>query len=56
MTREDKYLIGCLYAVNRLMEKGSFAFSVKVDGRLETITWAEIKEWIEKQYGISAER
>ena len=55
MTREEKYLLGCLHAINRLIEKGSSAYSVKVDGKWETIPWAEIKEWIGKQYGIEQE-
>lgn len=52
MTREDKYLLGCLFAINRLREKGSSDFAVKVDGKWETIPWSEICEWVEKQYGI----
>lgn len=52
MTREDMYMLGCLFAVNRLIENGSSNCSVKVSGKWETIPWAEIKEWIEKQYGI----
>lgn len=52
MTREDMYLMGCLFAINRLIEKGSSDYGVKVDGKWETIPWAEIREWIEKQYGI----
>ena len=55
MTGEEKYLLGCLYAVNRLIKEGSFAYGIKVDGELEIIPWAEIKEWIEKQYGINQE-
>lgn len=54
MTREEKYLLGCLYAINRLIEKGSSDYGIKVDGRWETIPWAEIKEWIEKQYEIES--
>ena len=52
MTREDMYMLGCLFAVNRLMEKSSIAFRIKVNGKQETVPWAEIKGWIEKQYGI----
>lgn len=52
MTREDKYLLGCLFAIKRLREKGSSEYAVKSDGKWETIPWSEICEWIEKQYGI----
>lgn len=52
MTREDKYLLGCLYAINRLQEKGSTEYVVRVDGNMERVTWKEICEWIEKQYAI----
>ena len=52
MTREDKYLLGCMFAINKLIEKGSYSYGVKVDGKWETIPWLEIREWIEKQYGI----
>lgn len=55
MTREDKYLLGCLFAINRLQEKGSIEFATKVDGKWETIPWKEICEWIEKQYAIESE-
>jgi hypothetical protein len=52
MTREDMYILGCLFAMNRLMERGSVAFKVKVNGKWEMVPWAEVKEWIEKQTGI----
>jgi hypothetical protein len=55
MTREEKYLLGCLFAVNRFIEESSSVFIVKVDGNWETVPWAEIAEWIEKQYGIEQE-
>jgi hypothetical protein len=55
MSREDKYLLGCLFAINRLREKGSTEFATKVDGEWETISWKEICEWIEKQYAIESE-
>lgn len=55
MKREDKYLLGCLYAINRLREKGSSSCAVKTDGKWETIPWSEICTWIEKQYGIGEE-
>lgn len=54
MTREDLYLLGCLFAVNRLIENGSFACFIKMNGKWETITWKEIREWIEKQYAIES--
>lgn len=52
MTREDMYMLGCLFAINRLIEKGSSSYAVKVNGKWETVPWEEIKEWIEKQYAI----
>lgn len=33
MNREDVYLLGCLFAIHRLQEKGSKEFTVKVDGK-----------------------
>jgi hypothetical protein len=56
MTREDKYLLGCLFAIHQLQEKGSVDFAVKVDGKRERISWSEICEWIEKQYAIETEK
>lgn len=55
MTREDKYLLGCLFAINRLQEKGSTEFATKVDGKWESIPWDEVREWIEKQFAIESE-
>lgn len=55
MTREDKYLIACLFAVNRLVEKGSTVCATQVDGKWEEIPWSEVIEWINKQYGIERE-
>ena len=52
MTREDLYLLGCLFAVNRLIENGSSNFCIKVSGKWETVPWDEVKEWIKKQYAI----
>ena len=52
MNREDVYLLGCLFAIHRLQEKGSKEFTVKVDGKWETVPWDEVCEWIEEQYGI----
>ena len=55
MTREEMYLLGCLFAVNRIIENGSSSVSIKVNGKWKKIPWDEIKEWIEKQYGIERE-
>ena len=55
MKRENKYLLGCLYAINRLVEKGSIEYAVKVDGEWETIPWKEIYNWIEKKYKAESE-
>ena len=52
MTREDMYMLGCLFAVNRLIEMGSSDYGIKVNGKWKTVQWSEIKEWIEKQYAI----
>ena len=52
MSREDTYLLGCLYAIHRLQEKGSAKYSVKVDGKWVIISWDEICKWIEDQYAI----
>ena len=52
MTREDKYLLGCLYAIHKLQEKGSVKYATWVDGECEVIPWSEICEWIKKQYAI----
>ena len=55
MTREDMYMLGCLFAVNRLIETGSSDYDIKVNGKWETVPWVEVKEWVEKQYGIVQE-
>jgi hypothetical protein len=52
MKGEDKYLLGCLFAIHQLQEKGSTSFATKVDGKWELIPWSEICEWIETQYAI----
>lgn len=52
MDKEELYLLGCLYAIHRLQEKGSTECAIKVDGEWKTVLWNEICEWIEKQYGI----
>ena len=54
MTKEDKYLLGCLFAINQLREKGSSDYAVKVDGKWETIPWSEICEWIENNTDLKA--
>jgi hypothetical protein len=38
MIREDKYLLGCLFAIHQLQEKGSVDFAVKVDRKWEQIS------------------
>jgi hypothetical protein len=55
MTREDLYMSGCLFAVNRLIDDGSSSFAIRVNDKWETVPWSEIREWIEKQYGIEQE-
>ena len=55
MSREDMYLLGCLFAVNRFIENGSSSYGIKIDGKWHTVPWEEIKEWIEKQYAIEQE-
>lgn len=49
------YMLGCLFAVNRLIENGSSSFGIKINGKWETVPWEEIREWIEKQYAIEQE-
>lgn len=48
-TRKDKYLLGCLYAISKLLDEGSSSFATKVDGKWETIPWTEICDWIDTQ-------
>lgn len=55
MKREDKYLLGCLFAIHQLQEKGSTEYAVRVGDEWETIPWKEICDWIEKQYAIESE-
>lgn len=55
MKREDLYISGCLFAVNRLIENGSSSFAISVNDKWEIVPWDEIREWIEKQYGIEQE-
>jgi hypothetical protein len=55
MKREDMYISGCLFAVNRLIENGSSSFVISVNDKWEIVPWDEIREWIEKQYGIEQE-
>lgn len=55
MTREDMYMLGCLFAINRMIEKGSSYYEIRVDDKYEKVPWNEVKEWIEKQYGIEKE-
>ena len=55
MTKEDMYISGCLFAVNRLIENGSSSFAISVNDKWEIVPWDEIREWIEKQYGIEQE-
>lgn len=55
MTREDLYMSGCLFAVNRLIDDGSSSFAIRVNDKWEIVPWDEIREWIEKRYGIEQE-
>lgn len=55
MTREGMYISGCVFAVNRLIENGSSSFAISVNDKWEIVPWDEIREWIEKQYGIEQE-
>lgn len=55
MTREDLYMSGCLFAVNRLIDGGSSSFAIRVNDKWEIVPWDEIREWIEKRYGIEQE-
>ena len=53
MTREKICLLGCLFAVDRLIEKGSSTYAIKINGNLKTILWTEVEEWLEKQFAIA---
>ena len=55
MTREDMYRLGCLFAVNKLIETGSSYYGIKVNGKWKIVPWAEIREWIEKQWCVMQE-
>lgn len=48
-TRKDKYLLGCLHAISKLLDEGSVNFVIEVDGKWETIPWTEICDWIDTQ-------
>lgn len=48
-TRKDKYLLGCLHAISKLLDEGSANFVIEVDGNRESIPWKEICEWIDTQ-------
>lgn len=50
MSKEDKYLLGCMFAINSFIEKGSSSYALKIAGKWERIPWLEIREWIAKQY------
>jgi hypothetical protein len=55
MTREDMYISGCLFAVNRLIEDGSSIFAIRVNDKWETVPWSEIREWINTRVAESEE-
>lgn len=48
-SRKDKYLLGCLYAISKLLDEGSVNFVIEVDGKRESIPWTEICDWIDTQ-------
>lgn len=50
MNENDVYMFGCLHAVRSLVENGSQGYSIKVNGEWRTVTWSEVKEWLEKRY------
>ena len=55
MTKEDMYISGCLFAVNRLIEDGSSSFAIRVNDKWETVPWSEIREWINTRVAESEE-
>ncbi len=55
MKRENIYLLGCLYAINQLVERGSVEYAIIIDGEWKTIPWKEIYNWIEKKYKAERE-
>lgn len=46
MTKEEMYLKGCLFAVGDIIEKGSNSFAVRHKGKLVTVSWDEITDWL----------
>lgn len=52
MTKEEKYVYGCLFAINNIMEKGSSKYIIynKDNGEFEKISWVEIKKWLKEQH------
>lgn len=49
------YMLGCLFAINRMIERGSSYYEIWVDDKGEKVPWNEVKEWIKKQYEIEQE-
>lgn len=52
MNKECKYLYGCLFAIDEMMNKGSSLYGIKVDGKWEAIPWSEIRDWVVEQLEI----
>lgn len=49
MSNEEIYLIGCLLAINMLVEKGSSHCVITVNNNSYRIPWIEIINWITDQ-------
>ena len=53
MTKEEKYLLACRFAIDKLIERDSVYCDIKDDsGKWESIPWFEIINWIDEKYGI----
>lgn len=57
MNDKDKiYLQACLYAINKLAEKGSCRYSWKdSDGNWNAIAWSEVCDWISEKLNAECE-
>lgn len=52
MNEEDFYMLGCLTAVKRMIENGSTEYTINLKDKSKTVTWVDVKEWLEKRYTI----
>ena len=53
--KEKIYLQACLYAITKLIGKGSFRYSWKDDdGKWNSISWNEVMDWILEKRGVES--